>query len=178
MSDLVKMMRGRVGSSFEDEATFSGKEVEQIIAALSPAPVQQVSAGVERAVIAERQRCAEIASREAINRFDNEDGYPASRVHDFLVVARTIEREIRKGDAPTETSPPPQDHVRGFTPTHRHKKRGSVYQVIAHGRLQVDGDDLDMERVTIYRAEDGTTWVRPNYEFSDGRFEALTTEGE
>lgn len=60
----------------------------------------------------------------------------------------------------------------GWKPTHRHKKRGSTYTVIATGRLQVDGD-LDMERVTIYRAEDGTTWVRPDYEFNDGRFEVL-----
>jgi hypothetical protein len=32
------MMRSRVGSSFDDEATFSGAEVEQITAALSTVP--------------------------------------------------------------------------------------------------------------------------------------------
>ncbi|WP_266030351.1 hypothetical protein [Brucella intermedia] len=60
----------------------------------------------------------------------------------------------------------------GWLPTHRHKKRGSTYQVIAEGRLQVDGD-LDNERVVIYRGEDGQHWVRPAYEFNDGRFETL-----
>lgn len=67
----------------------------------------------------------------------------------------------------------------GWMPTHRHKKRGSTYQVIAEGRLQVDGD-LDNERVVIYRGEDGQHWVRPSYEFNDGRFEALVpaSEGE
>ncbi|MDI6837830.1 MAG: hypothetical protein QMD99_19250 [Rhizobiaceae bacterium] len=63
-------------------------------------------------------------------------------------------------------------------PTHRHKKRGSVYTVIANGVLQVDAD-LDNEKVVIYRGEDGRYWVRPEYEFNDGRFEALaTTEGK
>lgn len=64
-----------------------------------------------------------------------------------------------------------------FIPTHRHKKRGSQYQVMAHGRLQVDAD-LDMEKVTIYRAEDGSWWVRPDYEFNDGRFEPIATAAE
>lgn len=68
-------------------------------------------------------------------------------------------------------------HVMCFTPTHRHKKRGSAYEVIGQGHLQVDGD-LDMERVTIYRGEDGRLWARPEYEFNDGRFEAVVaTEG-
>jgi hypothetical protein len=56
---------------------------------------------------------------------------------------------------------------------YRHKKRGSIYTVTARGRLQVDGD-LDNEKVVVYRGEDGQTWVRPEYEFNDGRFEPLT----
>ncbi|WP_223566886.1 hypothetical protein [Agrobacterium tumefaciens] len=55
---------------------------------------------------------------------------------------------------------------------YRHKKRGSTYTVMARGRLQVDGD-LDNEKVVVYRGEDGQTWVRPEYEFNDGRFEPL-----
>lgn len=35
---LIEMLRSRVGSSFDDEATFSGAEVEQIIAGLSTVP--------------------------------------------------------------------------------------------------------------------------------------------
>lgn len=55
----------------------------------------------------------------------------------------------------------------------RHKKRGTTYQVLHSGCLQVDGD-LDNERVTVYRCEqDGGIWVRPDYEFNDGRFEEL-----
>lgn len=55
----------------------------------------------------------------------------------------------------------------------KHKKRGSTYTIIARGRLQVDGD-LDNEKVTVYRGEtDGDVWVRPDYEFNDGRFEVL-----
>lgn len=55
----------------------------------------------------------------------------------------------------------------------RHKKRGTTYDVIAKGRFQVDGD-LDMEKVTVYRGQDGQVWVRPDYEFNDGRFETIS----
>jgi hypothetical protein len=55
---------------------------------------------------------------------------------------------------------------------YRHKKRGSEYIVIARGILQVDAD-LDNEKVVIYRGDDGKTWVRPEYEFNDGRFELI-----
>lgn len=52
---------------------------------------------ISSALLAERQRCADIASSEAIRRLNNEDGYPAARAHDFVVVARKIEREILPG---------------------------------------------------------------------------------
>lgn len=54
----------------------------------------------------------------------------------------------------------------------RHKKRGGIYEVIHRGRMQIDGN-LDHEKVIVYRAEDGTIWVRPEYEFMDGRFERV-----
>ncbi|MDI6836750.1 MAG: hypothetical protein QMD99_13710 [Rhizobiaceae bacterium] len=57
----------------------------------------------------------------------------------------------------------------------RHKKRGTTYEVIARGRLQVDGD-LDNEKVIVYRSQqDGAFWVRPEYEFNDGRFGAVSS---
>ena len=55
---------------------------------------------------------------------------------------------------------------------YRHRKRGGTYAVIARGFMQVDGD-LDNEKVVVYRGEDGRVWVRPEYEFNDGRFERL-----
>lgn len=59
-----------------------------------------------------------------------------------------------------------------FVATHRHKKRKSVYQVLAEGRMQIDGD-LDDEKVVVYRDEQNRVWVRPSYEFNDGRFESV-----
>lgn len=49
---------------------------------------------VARAILAERTRCADVAVAGCW-RFENKDEYPASRVHDFVVVARAIERGIR-----------------------------------------------------------------------------------
>lgn len=64
-----------------------------------------------------------------------------------------------------------------FVPTHRHKGRGSLYQVIGAGTLQAS-DDLDDAPVTIYRGEDGAVWVRPTNEFNDGRFEPVDSKGK
>lgn len=64
--------------------------------------------------------------------------------------------------------------VQNWQPTHRHKKRGSTYRVIAEGRLQTgNGHLVDMHPMTIYQGEDGAFWVRAAHEFHDGRFEAL-----
>lgn len=43
VADLAKMMRERVGSAYDDEATFSSTEVDQIIAVLSPLPTPEAS---------------------------------------------------------------------------------------------------------------------------------------
>ncbi len=48
----------------------------------------------------------------------------------------------------------------------RHVKSGGLYEVIAYGKLEVDGSQM-----TIYRSvETGQIWVRPTSEFKDGRF--------
>jgi len=62
-----------------------------------------------------------------------------------------------------------------FQPTHRHKKRGSTYQVIGTASVQsADFSCLGDESVaTVYQDENGRLWVRAFDEFNDGRFEAL-----
>jgi hypothetical protein len=59
--------------------------------------------------------------------------------------------------------------------TWRHRKRGSVYPLVEEARLQTDGATLsDMEPMRVYRAADGSLWVRSAAEFHDGRFEELS----
>jgi len=54
-----------------------------------------IAKAIHDAVMAERERCAGIARAEHAKRFANEGDYPAARVHDFLVVAASIEKSIR-----------------------------------------------------------------------------------
>jgi len=63
----------------------------------------------------------------------------------------------------------------GWRPTHRHVKRGTLYQVVGLGILQAEGP-WDHASVAIYTDEEGTTWVRPCTEFQDGRFVKLANE--
>lgn len=62
---------------------------------------------------------------------------------------------------------------RTWQPTHQHVKRGGFYQVIGKAFLQTETGLMDMSPVTVYRAEDGSLWVRGSLEFEDGRFVAL-----
>jgi hypothetical protein len=57
----------------------------------------------------------------------------------------------------------------------RHVKRGTIYVEIGTGCLQTaESEKLDDQQVVIYQAETGgQTWVRPTYEFMDGRFERV-----
>lgn len=56
----------------------------------------------------------------------------------------------------------------------RHKKRGTEYTIIGVGRAQ--GEISDEDPVVLYRGDtDGSLWVRHQAEFSDGRFEYVTT---
>lgn len=56
-----------------------------------------------------------------------------------------------------------------------HKKRGTRYTEFANPRLQTDSPCKlrDMEELVLYRAADGTWWVRSKKEFEDGRFEKI-----
>jgi hypothetical protein len=63
------------------------------------------------------------------------------------------------------------DTVDGLFKRVRHKKRGSEYAVIGHGKIQTDVPLKDYDEVVVYQSEDGTIWVRPVSEFMDGRFE-------
>lgn len=50
-----------------------------------------------------------------------------------------------------------------------HKKRGTVYERVGTGRVQCDQPMSDYDVVVIYRATDGSLWVRSVTEF-DERF--------
>jgi len=63
---------------------------------------------VARALMAERERCLNVSRAEAEKRLENVGGYPAARVHDFLVVARSIERKIESGANAAANSPAPE----------------------------------------------------------------------
>lgn len=56
---------------------------------------------------------------------------------------------------------------------YRHKKRGTVYRIIAEAHIQIATGLYDEDRVVIYQGEDGQLHVRKKEEFHDGRFEQL-----
>jgi len=67
---------------------------------------------------------------------------------------------------------------------YKHKKRGTVYELIGIGRMQSDSwiDEakpapVDFRQVVIYRNVNDPTeiWARPREEFEDGRFALLTS---
>lgn len=62
----------------------------------------------------------------------------------------------------------------GWAPTHRHVKRGTMYQVLDEVDLQTEKPLSDYAVLTLYRGEDGRLWARPTSEFNDGRFAALS----
>ena len=63
--------------------------------------------------------------------------------------------------------------LKEWKPTHRHRKTGGEYIVIAES-----GTEWDMCPVAIYQGEDGKYWVRPKAEFLDIRFDPLPNPSE
>lgn len=83
----------------------------------------------------------------------------------YNVVFGALRKALDKLDAGDE---------REWKPTHRHKKTGGLYRIIAKGRLEID-----LTPVVIYQAlATHEYWVRPTAEFDDGRFDKLDAEGE
>jgi hypothetical protein len=71
-------------------------------------------------------------------------------------------------------------NIHPFEATHRHIKSGGLYQKLGEGKMQSHDwkheftlKSIDMTRVVIYQAQDGSYWVRPKAEFEDGRFEEI-----
>ena len=63
--------------------------------------------------------------------------------------------------------------------THRHLKRGTLYQEIGTATLQTDVPLSDMTELSVYVAEDGKLWARePQHLHDPKRFEQLIPEGD
>lgn len=60
-----------------------------------------------------------------------------------------------------------------FNPTHRHKKRGTEYQVLGDASLQTEFEITEGTMLRVYIGDDGKMWARPCEEFADGRFEEI-----
>jgi hypothetical protein len=62
--------------------------------------------------------------------------------------------------------------------TVRHRKRGTVYTVVADATLQTSVPIADDTAIVVYQGEDGKFWARPAAEFFDGRFENILPPNE
>lgn len=57
----------------------------------------------------------------------------------------------------------------------QHVKRGTSYEVLGLGELQMQADVVDGSSLVIYRGEDDRLWAREEGEFLDGRFVKVAT---
>ncbi len=110
---------------------------------------------ISSAILAERRRCAEIASSEAIRRLNNEDGYPFSRAHDFVVVARKIEREIWQTATVDETTdlpdilPGPRDKSDRTGKRDRQRLQSAFKKGVKEGRrLEREAHAAEVEKIS------------------------------
>lgn len=70
------------------------------------------------------------------------------------------------------TTPTTSQTTQGMTV--RHRKRGTMYTVVANATLQTSVPIADDTAIVIYQGEDGKFWARPAAEFFDGRFEQIS----
>lgn len=59
---------------------------------------------------------------------------------------------------------------------YRHKKRGTIYEVVGRAELQLSNVDRALEEgdvIVFYKDDHGNLWAREESEFDDGRFESL-----
>lgn len=54
---------------------------------------------------------------------------------------------------------------------YRHKKRGTLYDIVGTAELQAEQPQAEHAKLVIYRGDDGKLWARNSAEFHDGRFE-------
>lgn len=121
-----------------------------------------------------------------LHRYRAEKGPDEFETWKDAAVAEKVARVA--ADAALSAERAAREAERAWKPTHRHIRRGSEYQLIGVGTMQSaywlttgverfggydPGESVDDRKVAVYRAEDGTLWVRPLEEFEDGRFELL-----
>jgi len=138
----------------------------------------------------ERERHGWRGSRDTLDHLGEE---LADVVHTAILCAITAGLElgpfvVRKFNSTSEKN---ALRTRVAGATHRHKKRGSEYELLGAGKMQseewkvahryrdmgeweTDMVPVDMSDVAVYRSvDDASLWVRPLKEFEDGRFVAL-----
>lgn len=119
-------------------------------------------ADLDAAVQAERDACADVAYGIYDDRMTVGEEETAQGAYDAAVSIQA------RGPTPALDAALAQAR-----PQYRHRKRGTVYEIVAEGRLQLDGEH-DMAEMVIYRdVKSGEVWTRRKAEFFDGRFDAI-----
>lgn len=109
------------------------------------------------------ERCAQTAeiplNEEQVFQLEKGVGCLMEPLQAYRLAQKTIAAAIRA--------------LKPWQPQWRHKKRGSEYELVGMAEVQVLNLIQEGDLVAVYRAKDGKLWVRPEYEFFDGRFEKI-----